>query len=134
MARPSFMSELGAMYRQGASDFINALQAFPDSQRGVDMMGTPLSPTPQMVSMSQSDRVKDILDHRAASRQADAIEAKEIRANSITGEPEKVNRFQDDLQKGFSKVTPKDEPVKSDAAAEYNAERNAAAERGQEPD
>jgi hypothetical protein len=46
MSQPSFWSELKAMGRQGATDLHNAVvPAFPDSQKGVDVQGTPMHPT-----------------------------------------------------------------------------------------
>jgi len=43
--------ELSALGRQGAKDLHNAIiPAFPDSARSQDELGTPLTPTPQMVN------------------------------------------------------------------------------------
>jgi len=42
---------LSAWMREGAKDLHNALvPAFPTSARGIDEPGTPLNPTPQMVT------------------------------------------------------------------------------------
>ena len=50
-AQPSFTGQLQAMWREGLKDLQNAiLPAFPDSQRGVEEPGTPLSPTSQQVT------------------------------------------------------------------------------------
>jgi len=49
--RPSVWAELKAMGRQGAKDLHNAvIPAFPQSAHSVDEPGTPLNPTPQMVT------------------------------------------------------------------------------------
>jgi hypothetical protein len=49
--RPSLEGQFAALLRQGAKDLHNAVvPAFPDSARGVDELGTPSSPTPQMVT------------------------------------------------------------------------------------
>ena len=48
---PSLGAQFDAWLRQGAKDLHNAVvPAFPDSARSHDELGTPLSPTPQMVT------------------------------------------------------------------------------------
>jgi hypothetical protein len=68
--------EFGAWFRQGAIDLHNRIvPAFPANGHGVDAPGTPLAPTSQQVTRSQSDRVHEILASREANREADRIEA-----------------------------------------------------------
>jgi hypothetical protein len=88
--RPSFVGELKAMAREGAVDLHNAIvPAFPDSHRGVDMQGTPLAPTSQMVYediqgheyANESDREHEaMLDRYAAQsrEQGNEIDGPEI--------------------------------------------------------
>lgn len=48
---PDLGGEIDAFIRQGAKDLHNAIvPAFPDSQHGVDEIGTPLTPTQYMVN------------------------------------------------------------------------------------
>ena len=52
--RPSLMSELQALTRQGAKDLANAIgKAFPDSVQGVEEPGTPLNPMPQELTQER---------------------------------------------------------------------------------
>ncbi|MDG3006445.1 hypothetical protein [Paludisphaera mucosa] len=49
--QPQFTGQVEAMWREGLKDLQNAiLPAFPESQRGVEEPGTPLSPTSQQVT------------------------------------------------------------------------------------
>ncbi len=49
--QPDLGGQLDAMWREGLKDLHNAIvPAFPESQRGVDEIGTPLSPTQMMVN------------------------------------------------------------------------------------
>jgi hypothetical protein len=51
MEQPDLGGEIAAFLREGAKDLHNAIvPAFPDSQRGVDEIGTPLTPTQYMVN------------------------------------------------------------------------------------
>lgn len=75
----SVRGELGSMYLQGLNDLHNSIvPAFPESQRGIDQMGTPLNPTSQMVTRDvdpsaatyeyahESDRALDAMVDKAA--------------------------------------------------------------------
>jgi hypothetical protein len=67
--RPSVWAELKALGRQGAKDLHNAvIPAFPDSARSQDEPGTPLNPTPQMVTqdLGGSQNYEAFLDSAAA--------------------------------------------------------------------
>ncbi|HYH67707.1 MAG TPA: hypothetical protein VD866_23625 [Urbifossiella sp.] len=49
--QPSLAGELGALWREGAKDLWNAIViSDPNSMRPGDEPGTPLAPTPQMVT------------------------------------------------------------------------------------
>ena len=51
MAETKIGAEIDALLRQGAKDLHNAIvPAFPQSVRSNDEPGTPLNPTPQMVT------------------------------------------------------------------------------------
>lgn len=67
----SLQGELGSMYLQGLNDAHNAIvPAFPDSQRGVDQMGTPLAPTPKVI-----DQDLDTMNDRSYERMLDKYDS-----------------------------------------------------------
>ena len=69
--QPSLESEARSWLREGAKDLWNAVvPAFPDSQRMVDEQGTPLNPTPQVVTAEMGLGIQDYA-HRAQFQQQD---------------------------------------------------------------
>jgi hypothetical protein len=69
---PAFSAPLYAAVRQGAKEFAQALQAFPDSIRTVEEMGTLGNPTPHLVTDQieyghEPDRGYEAMLDRAAS-------------------------------------------------------------------
>jgi hypothetical protein len=55
-SQPNFSGQVAAMWREGLKDLQNAiLPAFPESQRGVEEPGTPLSPTSQQVTQDMGN-------------------------------------------------------------------------------
>lgn len=119
-----------AWIRSGFKELGQILPAFPaNGVQPVEEPGLYGNPTQYQVTMSQTDRVEDIIANRQASREADIVEKQqaeriegnmyfvpgaELRPNSATGNTEYVIPIRDDLEAAFKKVVPDGGP-----AAEY---------------
>jgi hypothetical protein len=88
--QPELSGEFRSWMAEGAKDFHNAIvPAFPDSQRGVDQAGTPLSPTSQMTTDSlyseRNGEYEAMRDEYARQGQEAAMEAPEAGAPGADG-------------------------------------------------
>lgn len=125
-----------AWVRAGTKEIAQILPAFPaHSIQPVEELGLFGNPTQHQVEMSQTDRVEEILKNRAANRQADfeeyqraqkagpspLVQEPEIRANSVTGNPERVIPVRDKLEAGLKKVVPTPEVDNSRGSEGYDA-------------